>query len=174
MNNAYVDKPDELVSSGTIQQQQQQQKKCLHQRMFQNANGVTDRIAALLLQQRQQFQQQQQQHQQPQQTSANGRNYAAAVSVPVSGSAGTIVANVSSVGSTASGAGASNNVPIIPNQNGLVQQMNAALLAERYLLMDLVEGSTLYKCMDVRTHEELVCKVRLACVFLFDFRLSLF
>lgn len=52
-----------------------------------------------------------------------------------------------------------NQGPIIHNQNGLVQQMNAALLAERYLLLDLVEGSTLYKCIDVKTHEELVCKV---------------
>lgn len=50
-------------------------------------------------------------------------------------------------------------VPIVYNQNGLVQQLNAALLADRYLLMDLVEGSTLYKCIDVKTHEELVCKV---------------
>lgn len=54
-----------------------------------------------------------------------------------------------------------NNVPIIHNQNGLVQQLNAALLAERYLLMDLVEGSTLYKCIDVKTHDELVCKVNI-------------
>lgn len=54
----------------------------------------------------------------------------------------------------------STNGSIIHNQNGLVQQMNAALLAERYLLLDLVEGSTLYKCIDVKTHEELVCKVR--------------
>lgn len=50
-------------------------------------------------------------------------------------------------------------VPIVYNQNGLVQQLNAALLADRYLLMDLVEGSTLYKCIDVKTHDELVCKV---------------
>ncbi|XP_031623529.1 tribbles homolog 2-like [Contarinia nasturtii] len=53
----------------------------------------------------------------------------------------------------------STNGSLIHNQNGLVQQMNAALLAERYLLLDLVEGSTLYKCIDVKTHEELVCKV---------------
>lgn len=52
------------------------------------------------------------------------------------------------------------NGTLIHNQNGLVQQMNATLLAERYLLLDLVEGSTLYKCIDVKTHEELVCKVR--------------
>lgn len=59
----------------------------------------------------------------------------------------------------------STNGSIIHNQNGLVQQMNAALLAERYLLLDLVEGSTLYKCIDVKTHEELVCKVQLQMIF---------
>lgn len=59
----------------------------------------------------------------------------------------------------ANAAAASTSGPLIHNQNGLVQQMNAALLAERYLLLDLVEGSTLYKCIDVKTHEELVCKV---------------
>lgn len=48
----------------------------------------------------------------------------------------------------------------IQGQSGLVQPLSAALLAERYLLMDLVDGSTLYKCIDVKTHEELVCKVR--------------
>ncbi|XP_055710161.1 tribbles homolog 2-like [Phlebotomus papatasi] len=36
---------------------------------------------------------------------------------------------------------------------------NAALLAERYLLLDLVDGGSLYKCVDVKTHEELVCKI---------------
>lgn len=64
------------------------------------------------------------------------------------------------------GNASSNTIPIIHNQNGLVQQLNAALLAERYLLMDLVEGSTLYKCIDVKTHEELVCKVR---IFIYKF-----
>lgn len=67
------------------------------------------------------------------------------------------VSNAPTNGSSA----ASTSGPLIHNQNGLVQQMNAALLAERYLLLDLVEGSTLYKCIDVKTHEELVCKVRI-------------
>ena len=62
--------------------------------------------------------------------------------------------------SMANASTSSTNGTQIHNQNGLVQQMNAALLAERYLLLDLVEGSTLYKCIDVKTHEELVCKVR--------------
>lgn len=65
-------------------------------------------------------------------------------------------------------ASSSTNGSLIHNQNGLVQQMNAALLAERYLLLDLVEGSTLYKCIDVKTHEELVCKVCHICIIIFD------
>lgn len=69
------------------------------------------------------------------------------------------IANPSINSSAAAAAAASTSGPIIHNQNGLVQKMNAALLAERYLLLDLVEGSTLYKCIDVKTHEELVCKV---------------
>lgn len=70
--------------------------------------------------------------------------------------------NTASTGSATVAATASTNQsgPIIHNQNGLVQKLNAALLAERYLLLDLVDGSTLYKCIDVKTHEELVCKVR--------------
>lgn len=67
---------------------------------------------------------------------------------------------VSNTTTTNGSSAASTSGPLIHNQNGLVQQMNAALLAERYLLLDLVEGSTLYKCIDVKTHEELVCKVR--------------
>lgn len=69
--------------------------------------------------------------------------------------------NTSVNGSAAVTATSSTNQsgPIIHNQNGLVQKLNAALLAERYLLLDLVEGSTLYKCIDVKTHDELVCKV---------------
>ncbi|XP_037051319.1 tribbles homolog 2-like [Bradysia coprophila] len=47
----------------------------------------------------------------------------------------------------------------IQSQPGLVQPVSAALLADRYLLLDLVDGSSLYKCIDVRSHEELVCKV---------------
>lgn len=66
-----------------------------------------------------------------------------------------------SAAAAAAAASANNgNGPVaIQNQAGLVQQLNASLLAERYLLMDMVEGSTLYKCIDVRTYEELVCKV---------------
>lgn len=52
--------------------------------------------------------------------------------------------------------------------------MNAALLAERYLLLDLVEGSTLYKCIDVKTHEELVCKVNDSLVVFSFLRLDIF
>lgn len=35
----------------------------------------------------------------------------------------------------------------------------ATLLADRYLLLDQLDGSTLCKCLDVRTRDEYVCKV---------------
>lgn len=44
--------------------------------------------------------------------------------------------------------------------NELAQQVNGALIAERYLLLDLVDGNSMYKCYDVKAMEELVCKVR--------------
>lgn len=37
--------------------------------------------------------------------------------------------------------------------------MNAALLRDRYLLLDLVDGSSFYKCIDIQTQKMLVCKV---------------
>jgi hypothetical protein len=39
--------------------------------------------------------------------------------------------------------------------------MNAALLQDRYLLLDLVDGSSFYKCIDIQTQKMLVCKVSL-------------
>lgn len=45
--------------------------------------------------------------------------------------------------------------------NELAQQVNGALIAERYLLLDLVDGNSMYKCYDVKAMEELVCKVRI-------------
>lgn len=38
-------------------------------------------------------------------------------------------------------------------------QLNAALLQDRYLLLDLVDGSSFYKCIDIQTQKILVCKV---------------
>lgn len=35
----------------------------------------------------------------------------------------------------------------------------ASLVGEKYLLMDQVEGSSLYRCVNVHTQQELVCKV---------------
>lgn len=49
----------------------------------------------------------------------------------------------------------------IQSQTGLVQPVNAALLADRYLLLEPLKGSSLYKCIDVRTYQDLVCKVSL-------------
>lgn len=41
----------------------------------------------------------------------------------------------------------------------LTPPMNAALLQDRYLLLDLVDGSSFYKCIDIQTQKMLVCKV---------------
>lgn len=41
------------------------------------------------------------------------------------------------------------------------QFFHAALVAEKYLLLDQVEGSSLYRCLNVHTQQELVCKVRI-------------
>lgn len=159
MSNTFVDKPDELVSSGSISQQHQ--KKCLHHRLSLGGfSNPVDHLTAILLQHRSVYyqmnsvqtqpSQQQQVQQQPQQQSVSyGRNFVNG-NIPMAANNG----NASVINGNA------NSVAIIPNQNGLVQHMNAALLAERYLLLDMVDGSTLYKCMDVKTHEELVCKVR--------------
>lgn len=42
------------------------------------------------------------------------------------------------------------------------QFFQAALVADKYLLLDQVEGSSLYKCLNVLTQQQLVCKV---CLF---------
>jgi len=38
-------------------------------------------------------------------------------------------------------------------------QLNAALLQDRYLLLDLVDGSSFYRSIDIQTQKPLVCKV---------------
>lgn len=40
-----------------------------------------------------------------------------------------------------------------------LQQAGAAILGDRYILFDLCDGTSLYKCIDVKTKEEFVCKV---------------
>jgi hypothetical protein len=66
--------------------------------------------------------------------------------------------------SNVSGAATTGSAPRTPYTRDAIStnvqpQYNAALIADRYLLMELVEGSTMYKCLDIRTQEELVCKV---------------
>lgn len=39
------------------------------------------------------------------------------------------------------------------------KSFQACMVADKYLLLDQVEGSLLYRCVDVNTQEELVCKV---------------
>lgn len=49
--------------------------------------------------------------------------------------------------------------PFPPNQSE--KHFQASIVADKYLLLDQVEGSSLYRCVDINTQEELVCKVSL-------------
>lgn len=164
---------NERVATLLMQQQQQQQ-----QHLQQQQQPQLQQLQQQILPQQQQQQQQLQQQIPPRQyamaqrqflpnagmlrngqLNGNGQLIALGNGQSINGSMDSSVGNSRSSSNSAGGNNNSNAVPIIQNQNGLVQKLNAALLAERYLLMDLVEGSTLYKCIDIKTHEELVCKV---------------
>lgn len=64
----------------------------------------------------------------------------------------------------AAGIAAVNRASAQPNRDAIstntTPQLNAALLQDRYLLLDLVDGSSFYKCIDIQTQKMLVCKVR--------------
>lgn len=160
-------------------QANQQQKKCLHHRIFDTriGNSMSEQVAAFtsaLIQQANQpaqsqlqqsfttlqSQQQQQSNSQPHRISHSQTHvYQQPIQqTPTNNTTHFTVGvnNPTNNGQTSSLA----NTTTIHNQNGLVQQMSATLLADRYLLLDLVEGSTLYKCIDVKSREELVCKVK--------------
>lgn len=47
----------------------------------------------------------------------------------------------------------------VQNTNYTAPRFSAHLLQGRYLMMNLIEGSTFYKCIDIDTKEHLVCKV---------------
>lgn len=56
-------------------------------------------------------------------------------------------------------AAAPSSPPAPPSPAPPQHQFQAALVAEKYLLLEQVEGSSLCRCLDVRTQEEYVCKV---------------
>lgn len=45
------------------------------------------------------------------------------------------------------------------------KQLKTSLIADKYELFEQVEGSSLYRCVDINTKEELVCKVSSFCLF---------
>lgn len=47
--------------------------------------------------------------------------------------------------------------PHCPNQGE--RDFQSSIIADKYQLFEQVEGSSLYRCVDINTHEELVCKV---------------
>lgn len=47
--------------------------------------------------------------------------------------------------------------PQCPNQGE--RDFQSSVIADKYQLFEQVEGSSLYRCVDINTHEELVCKI---------------
>ncbi|KAF5274956.1 hypothetical protein FQR65_LT04298 [Abscondita terminalis] len=47
--------------------------------------------------------------------------------------------------------------PLSPNHSE--RHFQASIVADKYILLEQVEGSSLYRCVDINTQEELVCKV---------------
>ena len=48
----------------------------------------------------------------------------------------------------------------LPYSSPSNEQFSASLVGNKYLMLEMVEGSTLCRCINVHTQEELVCKVR--------------
>ena len=49
--------------------------------------------------------------------------------------------------------------PFFPAAPALERKCTASLVGDKYLILDIPEGSTLNKCINVQTQEELICKV---------------
>lgn len=57
--------------------------------------------------------------------------------------------------------------PFFPNGPVLERRCTASLVGDKYLILDIPEGSTLNKCINVQTQEELVCKAGGILLFFF-------
>lgn len=74
---------------------------------------------------------------------------------------GSGASSASNTGSASGSADTVDQTPLSPNQTGDEGgfQVQPTIVADKYLLLDQVEGSSLVRCVDVNTQEELVCKV---------------
>uniref|UniRef100_A0A2M4CGQ3 Putative serine/threonine protein kinase n=1 Tax=Anopheles darlingi TaxID=43151 RepID=A0A2M4CGQ3_ANODA len=129
--------------TGQQQQQQQQQQQTMGSMITANARSTTNATHyrrhhpyAVLQQQ----QQQQQHHHQQQGSSSRG-------SAPSSPS--------SSISSSMMGQRQRDAI----SANVALPPANASVVADRYLLMEQIEGNNVYRCCDIQSHEELVCKI---------------
>lgn len=75
---------------------------------------------------------------------------------PVAAGASSAAAAITVVNRASNGASQPKRDAISTN---IAPQLNAALLQDRYLLLDMVDGSSFYKCIDIQTQKMLVCKV---------------
>uniref|UniRef100_A0A8W7K7L7 Protein kinase domain-containing protein n=2 Tax=Anopheles albimanus TaxID=7167 RepID=A0A8W7K7L7_ANOAL len=134
------------------QQQQQQQQQAMASVIAANARSATNTIHhrrhhpyAVVQQQQQQQYYHQQQHQQ-QGSSSRG----SASSSSSSSCSSASIAPSAMMGQRQRDA-LSANVALPP--------ANASVVADRYLLMEQIEGNNVYRCCDIQSHEELVCKI---------------
>ncbi|XP_050082519.1 uncharacterized protein LOC126569466 isoform X2 [Anopheles aquasalis] len=131
---------------GQQQQQQQQQQALIAANARSSTNTTHHRRHhpyAVLQQQQQHLHQQQQQQQQHGSSSR--------------GSASASCSSASSAPSALSAMGQRQRDAI--SANVALPPANASVVADRYLLMEQIEGNNVYRCCDIQSHEELVCKI---------------
>ncbi len=56
--------------------------------------------------------------------------------------------------------------PVSPGLGHPREGQTASLLGGKYILLDELEGSTLHRCLDINSHEELVCKVSVVIILI--------
>lgn len=61
--------------------------------------------------------------------------------------------------------------PFFPTAPALERKCTASLVGDKYLILDIPEGSTLNRCINVQTQEELICKVSKLTLRIFFFKL---
>lgn len=136
------DKPDDIQVPQSVIIQGGQPKKCIYHRRGQQT------VVETINQHRSRF------------VGSSTTSTVVAGSTTNSTTAVTPPLQSSVIPSSIGGIPASTTGQLAVGPNELAQQVNGALIAERYLLLDLVDGNSMYKCYDVKAMEELVCKVR--------------
>lgn len=133
------DKPDDIQVPQSVTMQAGQPNKCIYHRRSTSVVEPTNQLSSRLV----------------------GTSTSATTVVTLTTINPTTAPPAPTTSSSIGGIPASATGQLAEGPNELAQQVNGALIAERYLLLDLVDGNSMYKCYDVKAMEELVCKVRI-------------